>query len=116
MIKFKGDLLFALFSLLFICGCLFALFTFNSSDEQVFIKVSKTVAEQEAVLETPKININSATQEELTALPGIGEVRAADIIAYRERINGFTRITELMEVSGIGESIFENLKDLITVV
>ena len=62
-----------------------------------------------------KININTAQLEELTALPGIGEKRARDIIAYRTQ-NGPFRIPEdLTRVSGIGEGILEGLIDYITV-
>ena len=62
-----------------------------------------------------KININEATAEELTALSGIGESRAADIIAYREKNGDFSRIEDIMHVSGIGEKTFEEIKERITV-
>lgn len=61
------------------------------------------------------ININTATQEELEALPSIGEVRAQAIIAYREEHGGFRTTDELMEVSGIGEKIFADISPHITV-
>lgn len=62
-----------------------------------------------------KINLNTATKEELMTLPGIGEKRAEDIIADREA-NGPFRIPEdLTRVSGIGEGILEGLIDLVTV-
>jgi competence protein ComEA len=62
-----------------------------------------------------KININQATLEELTTLPGIGDVRAGQIIAYREKNGFFTDPRELMDVSGIGEKTYENIADLITI-
>ena len=62
-----------------------------------------------------KININLATAEELIDLPGIGEVRAQRIIEYREKHGFFTDITEIMDVSGIGTGIFNQIKDLITI-
>ncbi len=62
-----------------------------------------------------KININSASAAELTALPGIGEVRANQIVAHREKHGLFTDIKELMDVSGIGEKTFENIAELITI-
>ncbi len=67
-------------------------------------------------LETPgKVNINTASAEELDTLPGIGAQRAADIIADREA-NGPFRIPEdLTRVPGIGEGILEGLMDYITV-
>ena len=61
------------------------------------------------------INLNTATAEQLMTLPGIGEARAADILAYRAKIGQFTDVEELMNVSGIGEARFEKIKDKITV-
>ena len=62
-----------------------------------------------------KVNINTASAAELETLPGIGEKRAADIVADREA-NGPLRIPEaLTRVSGIGEGILEWLMDYITV-
>lgn len=60
------------------------------------------------------ININTATIEELVSLPGIGEAKAQAIVAYREEAP-FYSIEEIMEVSGIGEKIFEQIKDRISV-
>ena len=62
-----------------------------------------------------KIDLNTATSEELQTLPGIGETIAGAIIAYREQIGGFTSIEQLMEVPRIGATTFEKLKNLITV-
>ena len=62
-----------------------------------------------------KININTAAAEELVSLSGIGEGRAADIIAYREENGAFSRIEDIMKVSGIGEKTFEEIKEQITV-
>lgn len=61
------------------------------------------------------VNINTATAEELMTLPGIGQSKAADIIAYRKGFGGFSSIEEITNVSGIGEATFERLKDLIKV-
>ena len=62
------------------------------------------------------LDINTATEEELTALPGIGPVKAQAVIEYRNTYGGFITPEEIMEVRGIGEATFENIKDLITVV
>ncbi len=59
-----------------------------------------------------KININTATIEELKLLDGIGEKTAEKIIEYRE-INEFTEIEQLMNVNGIGEGKFNKIKDKI---
>lgn len=61
------------------------------------------------------VNINTATQEQLEELPGIGPVTAAKIIAYREEFGPFASVEAIQEVSGIGPVKFEGMKDLITV-
>ena len=62
-----------------------------------------------------KININTAEAEELMLLPSVGEGRAEDIIEYREENGDFSRIEDIMQVSGIGEKTFEEIKEQITV-
>ena len=64
---------------------------------------------------TKKININFAQEHELCALNGIGTVVSQKIIEYREQINGFHSIEEIMGVQGIGEKKFEEIKPYITV-
>jgi competence protein ComEA len=60
------------------------------------------------------VNINTATQAELESLPWIGPALAQGIIAYREANGPFESIEDIIEVYGIGPSIFENIKNLIT--
>ncbi|HOL17069.1 MAG TPA: helix-hairpin-helix domain-containing protein [Bacillota bacterium] len=62
-----------------------------------------------------KININRATAAELEALPGIGPAKARSIVEHREKNGYFKDITEIMDVSGIGEATFHAIEDLITV-
>ena len=62
-----------------------------------------------------KVNINTATKEELDTLPGVGELTANKIISYREENGKFKSIEEIKEVSGIGDSKFEQIKDLIEI-
>ncbi len=64
---------------------------------------------------TEMVNLNTATVEQLTTLPGIGESRAESIIAYRKKVGRFLDIEEIMNISGIGEAMFEKIKDRITV-
>ena len=71
--------------------------------------------ENNNVLEEIKIvSINTATKEELMTLPSIGESKANNIIEYRNT-NKFTKIEDIKNVSGIGESLFEKIKDYITI-
>ncbi len=62
-----------------------------------------------------KVNLNTASREELMTLSGIGESRADAIIRYREMYGGFKAIEDVMNVSGIKEGAFEKIKDSITV-
>ena len=62
-----------------------------------------------------KININTATSEELQSLKGIGPSTASSIIAYREEYGGFSSIEEIMNVKRIGEKTFAKIKDRISV-
>lgn len=62
-----------------------------------------------------KININRAAAAELETLPGIGPVRAQAIVEHREKYGYFKDINEIMDVSGIGEGIYQTIEDLITI-
>ena len=61
------------------------------------------------------VNINTASKEELMTLPGIGESRADAVIACREEKGSFTSIEGIKDAAGIGDGIFNRIKDLITV-
>lgn len=62
-----------------------------------------------------KVNINTADVERLCTLPGIGEARAKAIVKYREANGRFREPEDVMRVSGIKESAFDKIRDLITV-
>jgi len=62
-----------------------------------------------------QLNLNTATQAQLEALPGIGASMAQRIIEYREKSGGFKKVEDLMNVRGVGEKSFLKLKPLITV-
>jgi len=65
-------------------------------------------------IETKLININTAGTSELDLLPGIGITRAEDIVSYRTK-TPFIKLEDLMNVSGIGETTFAKIKNLITI-
>ncbi|EYE88483.1 hypothetical protein Q428_07825 [Fervidicella metallireducens AeB] len=66
-------------------------------------------------LSEEKININTANKEQLKSLPRIGEALAQRIIDFREKNGLFSKIEDIKKVSGIGDKMFENIKDKITV-
>ncbi len=62
-----------------------------------------------------KVNINTADKQELQTLPGVGEVLAERIVAYRTEHGKFKNISELLNVDGIGEGKFQSIKDKVFV-
>jgi len=61
-----------------------------------------------------KININEASQAELSMLKGIGKITAHRIIEYRDRVGGFKSVSQLKEVKGVSKKMLENLMDHLT--
>ena len=79
---------------------------------------SRSEREEGKLYEDPqdqRVNLNTATREELMTLSGIGQTRAENILAYREAHGKFRSIEELTEVSGISEGILSQIKDQIRV-
>lgn len=79
----------------------------------VVLSVSWTFAEAPAA--GSKVNINTASQADLEGLPRIGPKIAREIVDFRTKNGAFKKIEEIMKVKGIGEKLFNQLKDLITV-
>ena len=92
----------------------------SSIENPVTAMPQNNPAEQPEVVGAPrggdgKININTATRNELMDLTGVGEVIAGRIIDYRNQHGPFLRIEDIMNVSGIGERRYEAIQDKITV-
>ena len=87
----------------------------DSKDETENTTVKEQVKELVSEKKSGKININTATSEELQSLKGIGPSTASSIIAYREEYGGFSSIEEIMNVKRIGEKTFAKIKDRISV-
>ena len=74
-----------------------------------------SVITNEETKDDGKVNLNSATKEELMTLPGVGDAKADLIIQYREEHGRFQNIEDVMNISGIKEGLFAKIKDNITV-
>ncbi|MFC4599307.1 ComEA family DNA-binding protein [Cohnella hongkongensis] len=65
--------------------------------------------------EAGTLDLNRATEADLDALPGIGPAKAKAILAHRDKIGGFRRVEQLLDVKGIGPKVFERLSVLVHV-
>ena len=81
----------------------------KTSEAYAPVEVSQTIDEQNG----DKININTASVRLLTTLDGIGEKLAERIVEYRREHGNFETIQDIMKVNGIGESLFNKIKDQI---
>lgn len=87
------------------------------------INLSEKVIDEEVIIipklninnNTSLVNINTATGGQLDDLPGIGEGFAKRIVEYREKYGNFKKKEYIMNVKGIGESLYEQIKDMITI-
>lgn len=78
-------------------------------------KGQDTITNQDKKEDNSKININNASKDQLTSLTGIGDAKANAIIEYRNKNGNFKAIEEIKNVSGISDSLYEKIKDNITI-
>jgi competence protein ComEA len=83
--------------------------------QQAGAPAAKAASPGKSVSASAPVNLNTATQAQLEALPGIGPSAAQRILEYRQKNGSFKKIEDLMQVKGIGEKSFLKLKPLITV-
>lgn len=95
---------------LIILGTAFA--TYPPLMQQGFPKNTSVQWEE---MERDLINLNTATAEQLMLLPGIGEKKAAAILAYRQDYGAFDTIEEVKQVNGIADSVFASIADMICI-
>lgn len=77
--------------------------------------VSSTTDNDDNISVSFPLNLNTCTKEELMEIDGIGEVRADAIIAYREKLGGYSSVEQLKDISGIGDKTFEKIAPYVTV-
>lgn len=91
--------------------------------QKVYVPSEDEAAEGRMVQEMPgasspqdgKVNLNTASKEELMTLSGIGEVKAESIIKFREEQGGFSSAEDIMKIEGIKEGVFNKIKDQIKI-
>lgn len=86
----------------------------STNDEEIVDAIPESSTKSEG-RNTNMVNINKASQTELETLPGIGPSIALKIINYREENGKFSSVEDLRNVNGIGDSKFENIKNLVSV-
>lgn len=88
----------------------------SQTEGQTSVVDNSKKEEEEALMAVQdRININAAVESELVLLDGIGEVLAKRIIQKREDLGGFQSVEQLLEVEGIGENLFDRIKDYVKV-
>ena len=107
----KTELVLLLLAVLF-AGAMLLLRSSQSAESGWQITPEREAKTEQAL---KPVNINIATEEELIAVEGIGPTLAQRIVAYREEHGPFADIESIMDVNGIGEGIFETIRQQITV-
>ena len=76
---------------------------------------AQTTASGNAGAVSYPVNLNTATFEELTAIQGIGDQRAAAILAYREQLGKYTSVEQIKDIRGIGDGLYAKIAPYLTV-
>ena len=87
----------------------------NTTNEEEKVPLDNNNNNNQEEAKELKVNINTATKDELMNLPNIGESKALAIIEYREKNGLFTSIDDIKNVSGIGDKLFEAIKENISI-
>lgn len=101
-----------------IIGVIVGYNAFYIAEPQQEMVVYVDTKEESYIVSSPqneRININTATKEELVSLKGIGDIIADRIISYREENGLFAQTSDIMQVKGIGEGVYEEIESQITV-
>ena len=87
----------------------------QNSEQNYYYESSGGNSDSDASYVSFPINLNTCTKEELMEIDGIGDARAEAIIAYREKLGGYTSVEQLKDISGIGDKTFEKIAPYVTV-
>ncbi len=112
-------------AILFVVACIFIALvvtqTAISTADTVSVNIRESesnfeteISETSSTIESGLININTASEDLLCQIKGIGEVKAQSIIEYRESNGPFASLEDLLKVKGIGEAMLEKIRPYIT--
>jgi competence ComEA-like helix-hairpin-helix protein len=104
-----------LLTLLLCCGLLHALSCARLSQNVEDSRPQSSLVAQTLTPDGPRINLNTATAEEIERLPGIGKGLAARIISHRARYGRFRRAEHLIMVRGLSDERFRKIRELVFV-
>lgn len=90
--------------------------------EKIYLPTMDEVAQGDFIIDSSsssqdngKINLNTASKEQLMTLTGVGEAKAQSILSYREQNGFFSEIEDIMKISGIKDAVFQTIKEAICV-